>query len=677
MKYSMSNFDIFAIVSELKTKISESRVQKIYQIENIFIFKFRTKSGTFNLLIETPSRIHITEYERVKPKVPPNFCVKLRKSLKNLRVCNIYQHNFDRVVVLELGYFGSEKNSESSKETVLFKVIFEFFDKGNVVLTDGKNIVISALRYKTMRNRRIIPNREFTLPSSHGQNIMDLKFEDFVKIIENSKKRFIPTLVNNLNIGPIYAEEICLRANIDPNLPLSSILEKKEIIFKEIENLLELYKSRKFNPQIIYKNSDLFAISAVDLKIYQDSNKKRFNTINEAADDFYSIQEDTIEKRQVQKEITESQKKVKRLEKILSDQREQVNNLLRKSEKNKMYGDLMYQNLGFIQQLLDFINNSRKNNVPWDLIIEQLKTKKENGVDFAQIMNKINPNQASIELEINGKKFQIDFRDSPTKTANNYYQQSKKQLRKVAGAKKAIQNTLKKFEAAKLEDSIAKPVFETPKKKRTKKWYEKFHWLYSSNGFLILGGRDVKTNEILVKKHMRDNDIFIHATFAGAPAIIIQTEGKEVPEESILEGAQLAISYSSAWKLGYSQADVFWVKGSQVTFTPPSGEYRKKGSFIIEGTKNNLKDIPAKLKIGIKIEEDYLIPVIAPNERKKEILFPIEITPGDLKSSDLAKQIKSYWLSKATEIELKNKIKRLNIDEIQRLIPAGKGRILK
>jgi len=216
---------------------------------------------------------------------------------------------------------------------------------------------------------------------------------------------------------------------------------------------------------------------------------------------------------------------------------------------------------------------------------------------------------------------------------------------------------------------------DKPQKKRVKKWFEKFRWLKSSDGFLILGGKDVKTNEILVKKHMNDNDIFIHASFAGAPAIIIQTEGKEVPKQSIFEGAELAISYSGAWKAGYSQADAFWVKGSQVTFTPPSGEYRKKGSFIIEGTKNNMKAVPAKIKIGVKIEDKYIYPVISPNLEQKNILFPVEICPGDLKSSILAKQIKSFWISNVKDTKLRNKINRINIDEIQRLIPTGKGKI--
>jgi len=271
----MSNFDILAIVSEIKPKIIRGRIQKIYQIENIFIFKFKTETGTVNLLVETPNRIHITEYKRDKPKIPPNFCVKLRKSTKNLRVCDFYQYNFDRVVVLELGYFELEKETESLSSTVINKIIIEFFDKGNVIFTDEKNIVISALRYKTMRDRRIIPNRAFLLPTTSGQNIMNITLDVFQNILKNTDKKIIPTLVNNLNIGPIYAQEICIRAKVNPQAQASSILENSKELYTEIKNMLIAFKEKQFNPQIIYKNSDFYAISPIDLQIYQDWQKKQ------------------------------------------------------------------------------------------------------------------------------------------------------------------------------------------------------------------------------------------------------------------------------------------------------------------------------------------------------------------------------------------------------------------
>ncbi len=38
------------------------------------------------------------------------------------------------------------------------------------------------------------------------------------------------------------------------------------------------------------------------------------------------------------------------------------------------------------------------------------------------------------------------------------------------------------------------------RKIKPKKWFEKFRWFVSSDGFLVVAGKDAITNEVLVKK---------------------------------------------------------------------------------------------------------------------------------------------------------------------------------
>ena len=102
---------------------------------------------------------------------------------------------------------------------------------------------------------------------------------------------------------------------------------------------------------------------------------------------------------------------------------------------------------------------------------------------------------------------------------------------------------------------------------------------------------------------------------------------------------------------------------------------RKIGEKI--GDKNLLKSIPTVLKIGVKIDDDLVYPVIASDKQQKSIIFPIEITPGEYKSSELSNKIKKYWITNVKDPDLENKIKKIKMDDIQRLIPAGKGKIKK
>ena len=87
------------------------------------------------------------------------------------------------------------------------------------------------------------------------------------------------------------------------------------------------------------------------------------------------------------------------------------------------------------------------------------------------------------------------------------------------------------------------------------------------------------TNEEVFKKYMEKRDVVFHTQTPGAPLTVVKTGGEEVPESTLREAAQFAVSYSSLWKAGHSSGDCYWVKAEQVTKTPESGEYVKKRGF--------------------------------------------------------------------------------------------------
>nr|WP_269848828.1 NFACT RNA binding domain-containing protein [Methanosarcina horonobensis] len=78
---------------------------------------------------------------------------------------------------------------------------------------------------------------------------------------------------------------------------------------------------------------------------------------------------------------------------------------------------------------------------------------------------------------------------------------------------------------------------------------------------------------------MEKRDIVFHTQTPGAPLTVVKTGGEEVPESTLQEAAQFAVSYSSLWKAGQFSGDCYWIKSEQVTKTPESGEYLKKRSI--------------------------------------------------------------------------------------------------
>jgi predicted ribosome quality control (RQC) complex YloA/Tae2 family protein len=145
----------------------------------------------------------------------------------------------------------------------------------------------------------------------------------------------------------------------------------------------------------------------------------------------------------------------------------------------------------------------------------------------AVIIERIIPSQGKILVKLADVDVSLDIRKSAQDNASLAYEQAKKSEAKTKGAQKQIDKTI-----TKLKDLEAKAVKPDTKEKvpvriRKKRWYEKFRWFLSSEGHLVIGGRDAKTNERLAKRQMESNDVFLHAALHGAPYIVVKLPSLE------------------------------------------------------------------------------------------------------------------------------------------------------
>jgi predicted ribosome quality control (RQC) complex YloA/Tae2 family protein len=243
-------------------------------------------------------------------------------------------------------------------------------------------------------------------------------------------------------------------------------------------------------------------------------------------------------------------------------------------------------------------------------------------------------------------RIELDIRKTVEENAAVYFEKAKKAKKKHEGAKKALLLGQKKQKAKKAEE-------QTPQKVKKREWYEKFRWFVSSEGFLVLGGRDATTNEILIKKHTQKNDLVLHAELAGSPFVVIKTQNKKPGSATINEAGEFCASFSRAWKEGYSSAQVYHVKPEQVSKKAKHGEYLAKGSFMIYGKRTYLEP---SINVGVGVYNGKVMagPVSA---IKKHCEHYVEIMQGNQKASDVAKKIQ--------------KILQADLDEIIRALPPG------
>ena len=650
---SMSNVDIYTISDELNNLLSGARVDKSFQPTNdIVVMRFHVPgTGRVDLVMQCGSRIHTTQYPLENPTTPPSFPMLLRKRIKGAHVESITQHNFDRVIKIRV------------KKDKYYTIIVELFDKGNIILLDDENNIIQPLKRKQLSERDISSKREYVFPKERGINPIEVTKEELSELFKNADSDAVRTLAMN-GLGSLYAEEIIQRANntveIDKNTPTSQLSDKQIAeIHNSMQELFDNLKDGSIKPQIVKKDSKEDVVP-LDLIKYDDFEKTFYNDFNEACDEFYSKKvNSTI------KNVKEAawNKKVKKFEKRLNLQQETLDNFEKTIKESKHKGEVIYSNYPTIENIINVVNNAWSNDYSFKEIGKILKKAKKDGMAEAQIYESIDK-MGVLTLNISDTSFNINTKLTIPENAEIYYEKAKKAKRKTKGALIAIENTKKQLEDIKSKKDIAMENVSVPKKriKKNLKWYEKHRWFISSDNTLVVGGRDANSNELIVKKYLDPNDIYLHADIHGASSVSIKLNGEELNENIIKESGEFAASFSSAWSMGFTTQDVYWVHPDQVTKTPESGEFLKKGSFVIRGHRNYIRSARVRLGIGIVDYEGKRIMAGPVDALEAHCDNFVVLKPGFTKKEAIAKKI----LHKINEDDL------ITLDDIIRVLPSGK-----
>ena len=650
---SMSNVDIYTITNELNKLLSGARVDKSFQpTKDIVVMRFHVPgTGRIDLVMQCGSRIHTSQYPLENPTTPPTFPMLLRKRIKGAHVESIKQHNFDRVVEIRV------------KKDKYYTIIVELFDKGNIILLDDENNIILPLKRKQWSHRDISSKKEYIFPEERGINPINVNEEEFGELLKNSDSDVVRTLAMN-GLGSLYAEEIIKRANetieIEKNTPAVQLSQEQiNGLYNGLNDLFDNLKNESIKPQIV-KSDSKEDVVALDLVKYEDFEKTYYDNFNEACDEFYSKKVNTSIK-----DVKEAawNKKVNKFEKRLNLQQETLDNFKKTIEESQHKGEVIYSNYPPIENIINVVNTARSKDYSFKEIGKTLKKAKNDGMDEAQIYESIDK-MGVLTLDIDDTKINIDPKLTIPENAEKYYEKSKKAKRKIKGALIAIENTKKQLEDIKAKKDIAMEHISVPKKrvKKNLKWYEKLRWFISSDNILVVGGRDANSNESIVKKYLEPNDIYLHADIHGATSTAIKLNGNKLNDNILKESGEFAASFSSAWSMGFTSQDVFWVHPDQVSKTPESGEFLPKGSFVIRGHRNYIRGARVKLAIGIVDYEGKRImagPIDALEAHSENYVV---LKPGFTKKEAIAKKI----INKINEDDL------LTLDDIIRVLPSGK-----
>ncbi|KIW14417.1 hypothetical protein PV08_07200 [Exophiala spinifera] len=195
----------------------------------------------------------------------------------------------------------------------------------------------------------------------------------------------------------------------------------------------------------------------------------------------------------------------------------------------------------------------------------------------------------------------VDLALSPWANARQYYDQKKtaavKEKKTIESSAKALQSAEQKIERD-LKRGL-KQEKATLRVARKQFWFEKFWFFVSSDGYLVIGGKDAQQNELLYRRYLKKGDVYVHADLQGASSVIVKNNPKTpdapIPPSTLSQAGALTVCTSSAWD-SKAVMGAWWVNSDQVSKTAPTGEYLTTGGFVIRGRKNLLP--PSQLLLG-------------------------------------------------------------------------------
>ena len=620
-----------SILEEEFSGLKDGHVQKVYQRgEELTVEVYVGGEGKKRLVIGT-DHAFISKYKRDNPQKPPGFAMELRKHLG--QVTDIKQKGFDRILVLE---------SDD------IKLIAEMFGRGNFILTK-ENKIIGALREEKWADREIRVGLEYEFP----EPVKDPReTEDYFELMDEGE--IVRRIASDLSLGGTYAEEICERTGIEKDKNIEDLEDdEREKIFDEIEEVL--YGER--TPTVYFEELPVRS-APFPLETYSSYDSEGFDTYSEAVDEFYYRKDKREKEQKLKKKYDEE---MSGLQNKKEQQERKIEGLKKSAEQNRENAEKIYENYRELQNAREAIEKGI-DEVGWKETIERIEESEDPEAEKIVTLNEQND---FFSYDLDGENLKIYLFQDLEATASDYYDKAKKAESKIENAKKALKNTEEEIEDLEKEEiDLQDDVMEDKTQKRSKKWFEKYRWFRSSEDHLVLIGRDQQTNEMLVKKHMEDNDLYMHVDFDGAPSVVIK-DGQEASEKTLEEAGRAAVTFTKAWKAGIGAADVYYVEPDQVTKEPESGEYLSKGAFVIRGERDYLRNVKIDAALGVYKLDDVHLPICGPEEAIEEQCEEfVKLRPGRNKKSKVAK-----------EINRKFKEYDLDLDYIIRSLPPGKSEI--
>jgi len=683
MKKAMSGFDLRAMARELNA-LSGAYVKKAYMphYEQIVLRVNPKEAAQRDLVFVRGERIYTSTRDRPMPMTPPPFAMVLRKHLRNARLTAVEQVGFDRV----LAFSFDTKDGERT-------LYVEVFRDGNIILVDQDGIIIQPLTHASYAGRTLKKGVEYT-PPPPAANPYDLTENDLADLFATSDRDLVSTLGGKINLGATHANAVCALAAHEPNSPTSEADVGR--VFQALRELLDdLSKPQDAHLMLRLNDDDgdawastlaslpvgeqqqwleSRAVEATPILLPQHAAMPRVSmpSLCEVVDAWKGSHDAHALQRREEERFDQAgpgrgqSTEVERLERRKQQQEKALEGFAEKIERQQRLGHLIQDHWDHVEGLLKQTAEAVEKD-GWPAVKKAVKS-----IDWIQ---SVSPADRTLTATLpdenntpNGPQVLLELDATVHQNAQRYFEAARKQKNKTSGAVQALEETERKLKRARKNEEKQRASGKLKRLKRSKRmWFEQHRWGMVDGGHLLVGGKDAKGNDAVVKKHLANDDLYFHADLHGAPSCSLRAQQgfvlddrrpphlpADIPAYRLVdklpdavlspkameEAATLALCWSRAWNGGGAHGTVYSVKPAQVSKSAQTGEFVGKGAFVIRGQRTWYKDMDVRIGIGIVAVNGVPLTLTGTPEHIKNTCPRYAIlAPGMTKKEQLANAI--------------------------------------
>ncbi len=546
----LDGISLSLVIYEIKKQIIPAQIVDIYQVDQFGILLVLQKNNNYQKIFFSLRADQMAFF--ISSIIPPenNFTSTFAKQTKSLiqggKLLNIEQMEFDRIVKLIIQPF------QKFGPVLNYLLIIEFMGKhSNAILIDEKGYIITSLKQITSelsRYREIRPGIHYKSPPKQNKfNPLTISKEEFINIWQKKSSYYQIDYLwqlfyqNFQGISPKSATDIVAFCGLPPQQLISELTPGQWIKLWETSlcNFRERVVQHDVVPQLLI---DKKSGKIIDYSLLCPTQKKEeieyraFQQVSSCLETFYY-------------QINEQEKKQKlylALDQIL-----------------KKYEYKLEEKIAFLEKSNKEIENCYQDQKKGELIIANL-WKIKSGINSVTLTDYTQPGHPKIKIELNPGL-------SPLQNAQQFFQRYKKLSPQRERIKKQLlenQKSLRKLKEMQLKlvesrDSLSHLLVfyqelerlnyikknKDKKEKNNGKKIPSIAKFTSTDGWIILVGKNNQQNEYLLRYLSGSNDFWLHhQTKPGAHVIIKNHHNLSAPPSDTLHFAARLTGYYSKVK---------------------------------------------------------------------------------------------------------------------------------